>query len=344
MPAPARSPARPAAFAAWLCSLALAASASLASCAGLPWLPTPPPTPTPTVTSTVTPTATATITPTVTPTRTLVPTVTLRPSHTSTVTLTPLPTSTPTSTETPAPLRPAILYPRRDVNGKLLDWRYTHISEYSETEKRLPKVLWAYLGFQLMDRAIHRDTLKIMDQDVTVYYLNVQHQFDNQLALLRLVLGGAFGKDVPLNLIPLDGSAYIRVRLLEPGAAFDPYIFHRDAQKGYATHEPQYPDMPLVALERLLPGLSDELIVLADHQILFDPDRLDQVQVDMSRVAYLAARYQPFTVVDAYNRVTGPSPAAADLREFLLHEVPIPGGIPAYSSDTLVLLPQQKAP
>ena len=193
-----------------------------------------------------------------------------------------------------------------------------------------------------MDRAIHRTTLTIMDQDVTVYYLNVQHQFDGQPGPLRLVLGGTFGKDVPLDLIPLDGSAFIRVRVLDPDAAFDPYIFHRDALKSYATREPQYPDMPLVALERMLPGLPDELIVLADHQILFDPDNLAQVQVDMSRVAYLAARYQPFAAVDDYNRVTGPNPAAVDLREFLLHGVPIPGGIPAYSSDTLVLLPARR--
>lgn len=317
---------------------------SLAACSDLPWLPTPPPTFTPTVTATATLTPTRTATATITPTRTLVPTVTSIPTHTSTVTQTPLPSLTPTITETPAPLRPAVLYKRRDINDKVLDWRYTHISEYSETEKRLPKILWATLGFQLMDRGIHRDTLKIMDQDVTVYYLNVQHDFDGQPRPLRLVLGGTYGRDVPYRNIPADGSLYIRVRVLSPFETFDPYIFHRDANKSYATRTMNYPDMPLNDLEQLLPGLSDELIVLADHQILFDPDRLDQVQVDMGRVAYLAARYQPMMAVDEYNRVTGPSQAAIGLRELLLHGTPLDGGIPAYSSDTLVLLPRQKAP
>jgi hypothetical protein len=329
---------------AWWTALGLTTVLGLSACSGMTWLPSPPPTATPlppTATLTVTLTSTPTHTLTITPTRTLVPTVTPRPTLTPTITLTLMPTFTLTPTETASPSRPAVLYPRRDVNGKLLDWRYTHITEYTLTEKRLPRVMWAYLGFQLMDRAIHRDTLKIMDKDVTVYYLNVQHDFDKQPRPMRLVLGGIYGKDLPISQIPAGGSGYIRLRVLAPGETFDPYIFHRDANKGYPTREVKYPDMLLADFERLLPGLPDEIIVLADSQVLFDPDERAIVQEEMSRVAFLAARYLPFTHLDEFNRFTGPSPAASSLSELLLHGVTIAGGIPAYSSDTLVLLPHQ---
>ena len=322
----------------WLTALLLSA------CSGLPWLPSPAPTATPlppTATMTVTLTNTPTSTPTITPTRTLVPTVTPRPTRTSTVTLTPLPTFTLTPSETAAPARPAVLYPRRDVNEIVLDWRYTHITEYTLTEKRLPKVLWAYLSFQLMDRAIHRDTMKIIDRDVTVYYLNVQHDFDKQPHPMRLVLGGTYGKDVPISQMPADGSGYIRVRVLAPGEPFDPYIFHRDANKVYPTREAKYPDTRLADLEKLLPQLPDEIMVLADSQVLFDPDERAIVQEQMSQVAFLAARYLPFTGLDEFNRFAGPSPAATSLSNLLLKGVTLSGGIPAYSSDTLVLLPRQ---
>ena len=191
-----------------------------------------------------------------------------------------------------------------------------------------------------MDRAIHRQTVTFDNQTLTIYYLNVQHEFSGQLLPVKLILSATRGTDIPLSLIPAGGNAYIRMRILPLWDIFDAYSFHRDANKAYADRSRRYPDVLLIDLEKLLPTLPSEMIVLADAQILFDPDSLAYiVRYNIDTVPYLAARAMPFLTLDDYNRITGPSPEATSLVNLLVHLTPIPGGIPFFSSDTLVLIP-----
>jgi len=97
----------------------------------------------------------------------------------------------------------------------------------------------------------------------------------------------------------------------------------------------------LADLQKLLPSLPNDLIVLADAQVLFDPDTLAYtVKYDIDTVPYLAACAMPFLALDDYDRVTGPSPDATALANHLIHLDPFPAGMAYYSSDTLVLIPR----
>ena len=204
------------------------------------------------------PTGTPTSTPTIPPTRTLVPT------QTPTTTLTPTVTLTPTQTETPAPLAPASLFSFHDANGRTIDWSYAHASYYVKSENGSPKVLFGFMAFQLIDRAIHHQTITYDGQTLTVYYLNVQHEFSGQMQPVKLILSAASGQDVPIALIPAGGGTYVRMRLVARWDIFDASSYHRDANKAYADRSRRYPDVLLPDLEKLLPTLPDGLITLAD--------------------------------------------------------------------------------
>lgn len=303
--------------------------------------PPPPPSPTPTP---VSPTATATPTITLTFTYTPLPTLTPVPTFTPTFTRTPVPTFTPTPSETPAPERPASLFKFKDENGRLIDWNYAILTSY-QTREGQPVKASAFFAFQLMDRAIHRTTITFNAQTLTVYYLNVRHEFiPGHPQVMTLILGGTWGQDIPLADIPAGGSAYIRMKLLSFHDFFNSYAFHREAQQPYPQRSKDFPDTLLTDFERLLPTLPDELIVLADHPLLFDPETYLQVQDDINGVAYIAARHLPFVTQNESGRVVAPSAAAmALLDNVLTSAVPIVE-VPAFSSDILVLIARELPP
>ena len=126
------------------------------------------------------PTPVPSATPTDTPTvfRTSRPTITRTPTQTPTPTKSPTVTNTPTPSETPAPLAPANLFTFHDANGRIIDWSYARPSSYEKNEFGTPWLLSGFLAFQLMDRAIHHETISFDAQKLTIYYLNVQHQFN----------------------------------------------------------------------------------------------------------------------------------------------------------------------
>jgi hypothetical protein len=301
-------------------------------------------TPTPTTTATITPTHTQTLTPTITytptPTQTKTPanTITPRPSNTPTITLTPLPTLTFTPTPTEVVLQPAELFPYRDVNGKVVDWSYGHITRIGFNRLNQVNDLWAFMGFQLLDRAIYQRNFEFLDETITVYYLNVAHEFNGNLLPMQLVIGGTPGEDVAIEDIPAGGNAYIQVQVRESWQPFDPYIIHQDANRDYALRESDYPLLFLKELQELLPSLPDEIILLADHPILIPQDDWNQIKLDMSRVAYLAARYQPFFKLDDFDRLVDQSDFAYALREYLYRNGEMPEGYYAYSSKTLIII------
>jgi hypothetical protein len=305
--------------------------------------PAPVPTPTPTVTITATPTQTTipTNTPTPTSTKTSTPafTITPRPSHTPTHTTTPYRTLSPTPQATQAPYQPAQLFPFKDINGVTVDWSYIHVTEIGFNQ-RLNQVnhLWAFMAFQLLDRGIHQRNFTFLGETITVYYLNVAHEFNGRVQPMQLVLGGTPGENVAIADIPAGGTAFVQVRVLGPGAAFAPYVTHRDANRDYPLRQETYPLLFLRDLQALLPSLPEEIILLADHPILFPQDDWPQIKLDMARVSFLAARYQPFFTIDPYDRLADQSPFAKNLADHILHGWEMPEGIYAYSSQTLIIL------
>ncbi len=225
-------------------------------------------------------------------------------------------------TETPAPLQPATLFTLRDTSGVLIDWEYAHVTQLRKDKNEVVNDLWVMMAFRLMDRAIHRRTMVMNGEPVTVYYLYVMHTFDGVEMPFQLILGGTPGDDVPLSALPADGSAYIRYKLLSSKEPVDPYIIHRDALRDYDLREESYPTQRITDLEALLADLPDEVILLADHFVLVPRDDWHQHRLDMERVSYLAARFAPFFTLNAYDRIEGQSPWALSLADYLVHGYP----------------------
>lgn len=300
--------------------------------------------PTTTITATITSTKTQTLTPTVThtptPTQTTTPanTITPRPSNTPTITGTPFPTLSPTPTPTQPEMRPAVLFPFTDVNGRTVDWSYSHVTRIGFNRLDEVNDMWAFLSFQLLDRGVHQRNFTFQDETITVYYLNVAHDFNGELLPMQLVIGGTLGENVPIEDIPAGGTAYVQFQVRESWQTFDPYITHRDANRSYELRESDYPLSFMKDLQALLPTLPDDIILLADHPILFPKDDWPQVKLDMTRVAYLAARYQPFFEIDDLDRLVDQSDFAYTLRDHLLFNREMPESYFAYSSKTLIII------
>ena len=293
---------------------------------------------TPTSTQTLHPTSTPTSTFTPTSTRTPANTITPRPSNTPTTTSTAFPTLSPTPSPTSIEPNPAVLFPFTDVNGKTVDWSYYHITQLNSTSLEDVDDLWAFLAFRLLDRGIHQRIFNFSDQTITVYYLNVAHEFNQELFPMQLVLGGAYGSSVAIEDISAANSVYLQYRVLNAWETFDPFIIHRDANRTYDLREPVYPLRLLQDFQATLAMLPDEVILLADHPILFHPDDWWQIKLDMSRVSSLAARYQPFFEIGELDRLVDQSDFAYDLRNTLLTNAAMPEGLYAFSAKTLIVI------
>ena len=272
--------------------------------------------PTPLPTNTATPTSTYTPSP--------VPTVTSSPTNTPTPSPTPLPSATPTRTPTPIPPRVATLFPLTAGGARTVDWSYYYISRKETRNDGSLLSLSATVAFQLLDRGIHHETLRILDQDVTVYYLRVSHTYNQVPIETRLVLTGYFGKDVPISALPADGSAYISVRSQNSDAVFEPWRIHQDWQLPYEQRVELFDDLLLSEFERLLADLPDEVIILAHHPVILPPDTWTQAVLDMSRISAQAARLQPFFEFDAFNILLGQSDVAIAWANYLTASQPIP--------------------
>jgi len=198
--------------------------------------------------------------------------------------------------------------------------------------------LWAFFAFKLLDRGIHQRNITFLGDTITVYYLNVAHSFDGALLPMQLVLGGTNDESVPINVIPAGGTAYIQVSIRSASTQFNPRITHLEANRAFDTRDDSYPLLFIEDLQALLPTLPDELILLANHPILIPRDNWRQVEFDMERVSYLAARYQPFFDIDVYYRITDQSAFAYALRDYLLDGAEMPPGDYAFSSHNLVII------
>ncbi len=219
-----------------------------------------------------------------------------------------------------------------------MDWTYSHVTRIGFNRLNEVNDLWAFMSFQLVDRAIHQRNFYFLEEIITVYYLNVAHDFNGDLLPMQLVIGGTSGEDIPVEDIPAGGTAYVQVQVRESWQNFDPYISHRDANRAYELRISDYPLLFLRDLQALLPTLPDEIILLADHPILFPKDDWPQIKLDMARVTYLAARYQPFFKIDEFDRLADQSDFAYALRDYLLFNLEIPESYYAFSSKTLIII------
>ncbi len=219
-----------------------------------------------------------------------------------------------------------------------MDWSYIHITQIGYNRLDEVNDLWAFMAFQLLDRAIYQRNFEFSGETITIYYLNVAHEFDGEMVQMQLVIGGTPGENIAIEDIPAGGTAYIQIQVRESWEDFAPYVTHRDANRAYEHRESSYPLLFLKELQALLPNLPDEIILLADHPIIFPPDDWPQIKLDMKRVSYLAARYQPFFKLDDYDRLADQSDFTYLLRDHILQGLNIPPGLYAYSSRTLIII------
>jgi hypothetical protein len=153
-----------------------------------------------------------------------------------------------------------------------------------------------------------------------------------------LIVGGTFGEDIPLGVIPAGGPSYVKIKVLTRNAPVDPYIIHTTANLPYAERSIEYPDALLTDLEVVLASLPDQLILLADQAIIVDPDSVQRFEYDIQTVSYLMARYYPWMLLDDYDRFTGANQAALELADNLYLNKPITSSIEWYSGETLIFI------
>ena len=284
---------------------------------------------------------TASITPTPSQTPTPLPTVTMTPTATATATETPVPTATSTTTPTPIPTRLATLFPLTAGGQQTVDFGYEYITRRDNREDASLRNLSVMVSFQLMDRGIHSETIKILGEDVTVYYLRVRHVFDETNLEVKLVLTGLYGQSVPIAGMPADGSSYISLRRQESDEPFEPWELHQDWSLPLDQRAPLFETVRLPDFEVILRNLPDQVIVLADHPIILDPDGWTQIYIDMDRVSASAARFQPFFSFNEFDQMTGQSTLATVWRDYLVNNTDIPNtqfNRMVFAADFLVII------
>ncbi|MFZ3070143.1 MAG: hypothetical protein WA110_03355, partial [Anaerolineaceae bacterium] len=243
---------------------------------------------------------------------------------------------------TPIPTHVATLFPLTAGGNQTVNWGYAYISRKETRDDGSLLSLSAMVAFQLLDRGIHSETIRVLGQDVTVYYLRVSHTYNQTPIETRLVLTGTFGRDVPIAGMPADGSAYISLRTQNSDAVFEPWRIQQDWQLPYDQRQELFQSMLLKDFEQLLADLPNQVILLAHHPVIWHPDDWAQVKLDMTRVSAEAARLQPFFDYDQFFLLLGQSPTADTWRLYLLNKEDIPAGIVqedlAFAAEYLVLI------
>jgi hypothetical protein len=285
---------------------------------------------------------TQTPTPTITNTPPPVPTATPSPTPTLTSTPTPLPSATPTETPTPIPPRPAVLFPLKAGGANTVNWSYFYLSRKELRDDGSLLSLSATVAFQLLDRGIHSETVRVRDQDVTVYYLRVSHIFNQVPIETKLVLTGFFGRGVPISALPADGAAFVNLRSQNSDAVFEPWRIQSDWLLPFEQRQNLFQQMTLSDFEQLLADLPERVILLAHHPVIWRPDDWAQADLDMSRLSAQTARLNPFFDHDAFDILTGQSRMAEAWSAYLLQNQPIPTDIAqaglSYSAEYLIIV------
>ena len=291
--------------------------------------------------------------PTAFPTPTLSPTLALEPSSTptevSTVTLTPtnaptptptlLPSATPTYTPTAIPTHLAQMLDLYIGEG-LVDWSYTYLT-FNEQINDVQRNLSALMAFQLIDRGIHRETINLIGNEITVYYLNAQHNFNGEMIPVRLILTGVFGRDIPIENLLADGANFVFYRAQNNDAPFEPWTFYADWNLEAEEREQYYQALTLMQFQDMLDQLPEEFMLFAHHPVIIEPDGWEQVDINMERLSGSGARFSPFFAFDGYERLIGQTSLATILQQYLVKGSAIPGDMYdklRFSADFIVVI------
>ena len=283
----------------------------------------------------------ATEIPSITPTLTPLPPSTLTPTTTLQPSITPFDTATPQPTGTALPPFNATPFAYKDVDGKRVDDSYVAISEHSLRPSGGTLSFSGFVAFKLLDRGIHRQTLRLLEKDLTLYTLRVSHRFGMEEKEVWLILTGVWGINVPFNEAGADGSANISLAELKAKDAFDPTEMHNDWSTSPAKRAPNYSTISLTDLEALLREMPQKSLILAENPILFPADSWHQVKLNMVSVSSQAARFHWLFNINDFNIIVGQN-ANADLwSDTLLKGAPLPENVadPFYfAADNLVLV------
>ena len=279
--------------------------------------------------------------PSITPTSTPLPPSTLTPTTTLLPSNTPYDTATPQPTGTALPPFNATPFPYKDADGKLVTYSYAAISEHTLRPSGTTLSLSGFVAFELLDRGIHRQTLQLLEKDLTLYSLRVRHRFGTENKEVWLILTGVWGINVPFNEAGADGSANISLAKLKASSAFDPTEMHSAWNTSLAKRAPSYSTISLTDLEDLLKNLPQESLILAENPILFPADSWHQVKLNMLSVSSQAARFHWLFNINDFNIIVGQN-ANADLwADTLLKGSPLPETVadPLYfAADNLVVV------
>ena len=271
--------------------------------------------------------ATRTITPTQSATPTEAPTVTPTLTITPTDTPTLIPSATATYTPTSIPTKLSGLIDLKIGDNITVDWGYHYLTQNNKRDNGSQYNLSAMMAFQLLDRGIHSETIKLFGNDITVYYLRARHTFNEQTLDVKLILTGIFGKDVALDAMPADGSNFIRYRTQNSDVPFQPQTISSDWNLPEEQRANLFQTLNLKQFQVILEELPDNFILFADHPIIIEPERWSQIRIDMERISASGARMNPFIVIDEFDRLTGQTTLATIFEQYFVKGTNIPGDI-----------------
>jgi hypothetical protein len=275
------------------------------------------------------------------------PTPTLLPSSTPTLTATFTPyasqhaSATPTFTATAIPPYPARLFPLNS-GQQLVDWSYSRITQEERREDGSLRELAGCISLRLLDRGIHRQTIKMMGKDLSIYYLRVSHTFAGEELELKLILTGFFGHDIAISQLPADGSLYLSLYRAEKTSSLNLASLYQAWALPPAKRSNRFQNLNLRDFELILADLPETVILLAGHPVAWSGDDLPKLQANMAKFSAYAARFSPFFRMDSFGNILGASAQASAWQEYLLH-----GTLPplhlrnsefAFSADYLILV------
>ncbi|HHX08995.1 MAG TPA: hypothetical protein GX730_06165 [Chloroflexi bacterium] len=289
------------------------------------------------------PTEAPTNTPIPSPTQTFtpVPTSTLTPTPSQTPTPTLVPTPTPTYTATFIPTQLAALPTLITSNDEIVDWSYFYLTEKENREDGSLANLSAMVAFQLVDRGIHRETIRILGEDVTIFYLRVRHDFDENLMETKLILTGFYGAGLEIRNLPADGSTYVSIHERKAADLFEPWKLHQEWTLPPDQREPLFQTLRLDELERKLRELPNQVILLADHPVILERDAWNQLYLNMDRISASAARFYPFFAFNELDQMTGQTTMAIVWQNYLVNSSDIPADLydrMVFSADYLIFV------
>ncbi len=270
---------------------------------------------------------TKTVTPTITSIPTEAPTVTPTLTITPTYTPTAIPSPTATMTPTAVPARISGLIDLKVGDDTKVEWNYTYLTQNNKRENGSQYNLSALMAFQMLDRGIHTETIKLLDNEITVYYLRVRHAFKAEHLEVKLILTGTFGDNVAIDAMPADGSNFIFYRTQNSDVPFQPAKIATDWDLPVEQRNEHFQGLTLRQFQVILDELPENFILFAEHPIIIEPERWNQVRLDMERISASGARLNPFFAFNELNQLIGQTSLATILQQNLVSDVDIPGDV-----------------